>query len=1286
MKRFLLLLAFSPFVWSQTIAVTVNGSGSGYTGTSFTSALTSAPATARVCYKVDAYEATNPGFDALGLVGCSLVAPYTIPYNTFFVLPGPHQVVATAYDALGNTVAVSSPAALTNANLWPVNCSGSAPAFTVTPPGSWTGSVSIVAQETGACAADQLVYSFAVDGQSFYSTTITGGAAATAPLDTTRYFNASHIVSVTVIDKTNNVSYVGTPNYTANGANEWSRSVTFANSVVPSDVWNNVYDLRLAAGASFTLGCNVINTDLSAGTVVPCDYVVINSPSIATVNATTGVGTVANPLPVQGTSTQTLTMAETNSSCTDLAATSSVQYAVISTCRPFTVQDIGPPSLMIRITGGTGWTPQLAQICGVSGGVANLCAPGTNTNVNVATSTSSTGGHFSIGPTTSGWILAGGATTVAHFGTDNAIHTSYDPAHSIFVHCGFTSAGLIGAQAPLYTPGIGFDLSVSGVNCLETGLTANIMSTYTATGQATFVSQTNALIATWQASLAYRNFTKPIYTWGDGKNIIGAGADLFASTRTTVPGTPGSSWTTTSAVQYAFQAWASAVHVIGTSMCDECNSAWLGNPLAGPIQPSPTPLAQGSIGSLDVAAGVITLNGQANYGDPGGAYSITGATTAGLNTPNPNIYKNPCGSAGCKTSAVDGHYTAATDPNLIIQQYWNFWPTTTDSLHYDAFAVVREQILAAGAGRSFVSHPNATSTNCQALGNWNGNSTQSIRSVLNISDYTDLYSSHGNEQYLSGRIRLNSVINDQQGMGYTARNTFGCQNSSNPTVYITQGTTGQFGFGVNFPVTITSIANDIITFAAPHGITNIIPGLTRLYITGSSNPAYNVFFYIIAAPTPTTLRVVFARTDFTDTTASGGTLTFNPSTCTSNCALTLCNNGTVPGGNKANGPGASVQITPFGSDHVCYTGTASDVVNQHRGQTFTLSGVTGNASWNTRTFNYGIENLIHATDGNGSASNFIWYREVPTGSATGGSAFIIPDNTEVKGRYGSTQMTDYNEQMPFGMVVECAIVGCAGQRIYKLQLGFQDYMPTAQFASTPGGPAGGWLGQAVGGLVAVFGGTDVNQQLQATPHSENHRAVPMFKALSTGAQELNRWQAYLLGATFLPSPHLGSTMSCGARQATVGSILMCWNASDGPQTRTFNYTPYLQSGQKIIRSNATAHGIKPLVILSAGTASETITLASGEGMFVVFPANYSIELNQPSISVRLADIGSATKVVIRWSYDPYLIDAQTSDIFDCGTGLCQPTWDRGFGQIFYKLIYLKSDNSVLATSDVQIIQ
>ena len=180
-------------------------------------------------------------------------------------------------------------------------------------------------------------------------------------------------------------------------------------------------------------------------------------------------------------------------------------------------------------------------------------------------------------------------------------------------------------------------------------------------------------------------------------------------------------------------------------------------------------------------------------------------------------------------------------------------------------------------------------------------------------------------------------------------------------------------------------------------------------------------------PTATTVTVAYAATQTVCTGAcgssNGGTIHWQDGTTTALNFIT-----------------ADGQAQPMGkgSTQFEYTGSPTDAVNRHRCQTFTLTGVAGTAAtyFNSTTFIYDCENLIHATDGNGSQSTIGIIREIPVLSGTGGTADIIADNEMVRGRTPSDDGTNAGDSDPdfaFLSVVEAMIAGASGHRMYKVQ-------------------------------------------------------------------------------------------------------------------------------------------------------------------------------------------------------------------------------------------------------------
>src|SRR5579872_1857857 len=246
-------IEFLPVSLSIT-SPTASQSISGFTGFSFqvsTSGL-GASAINRVCQTVDAYPAPTDHSN------CALSPPWSLNWNTYGVLNGAHQVVATAYDAAGNVLATSAAVSFTVANAWP--CSWT-PGFTVTPSTSvtsnWSGSVTLTLAVTGASASDnkQLLTFIILFNKNATTKTAT---STNIGVDTTRWNNGPHVVAAREDDMaatctTYSDSYEG-------AIGEWSATVNFANDgiggdgpVVPMELRENAHEVFLAPAGTFTL-------------------------------------------------------------------------------------------------------------------------------------------------------------------------------------------------------------------------------------------------------------------------------------------------------------------------------------------------------------------------------------------------------------------------------------------------------------------------------------------------------------------------------------------------------------------------------------------------------------------------------------------------------------------------------------------------------------------------------------------------------------------------------------------------------------------------------------------------------------------------------------------------------------------------------------------------------------------------------------------------------------------------------------------------------------------------
>jgi hypothetical protein len=1276
---------------AQSITITAPAANqvvTGYTGFSFAVTLSGAPSVARVCFVVDAYSATNPGdvytwgtnLGGLAYSGCSTAAPYSLRWNSFWTLNGPRQVLATAFDALGNTVATSPAVAFTVANSWPCAWTPALSVSTGTALSSnWSGQVSLQGTVTGSGAADNLTFGFYIDGISQYiASNITAGTA-TGIVDTTQFPNGSHVVALVVNDTSGCTTY--SDGTYVGGAAEWSRTVTFANGAAAMEVRNDAHDIYMSTGGTHTITPSLINTDGSIASnlafyfYTPSATCSLSSSSGSSSTITAGSSAASCPIEVM----------TPTASATDGAPYSGILSFLASSTYTWKTSDVGR---MVVISGGTGCIAgsylvgavSLATNAGIMGNFTN------GQTTNYASSSGASGCHFTLGPTRTTWALISPSNILPHFGTDGAIHTSYDPVHSFFMNEAFNSIdgftdqpyNVTGCGVPF---GFGCDFQNGGFNTVEAGISNNDMSG--SAGQASFTSSQSSYLT--QLSQTVASCPKCVL-FGTGDNLDRDPQSLFYLTRGTP--SPLGTWSQTG-VNIIFSSLKSFSRTwVGVSWMDEINN-WGQNPLQGPIHPG-TGTIQNWLTSITASGGTCTA--LATTTTPGGqytmfgpAFTISGSSTANMNSTAGNGYTFTAVDSTHFTfpcpGVANGTYNSSTDPGLTVQALdagaWYSGVSGQDYIHYDGWASMVNQANSV-AGRTPVAGSQAAQTNITAVAEWEGNSNQSIstggNTVSNISDWADIYWSHGiSENYLAARSSTNSLATDSVQRstgpeeGYWLRSLYGTYNPSKPLTTITQGTSANYGFEAP-AVSVTSTSGNLFTFSSPHGLNTIYPGSTRMWCSGTSNSAYNTNFYIIDAPTPTTVHAALAQMDFS-AAVSGGTATFqNGDTLAISSAV------------------ANNAIVEYGLP-VVYAGGSDNNVNRHRGQTITFSG-TGNSTFNSRTFFYTPENFLLATDGNGTPNSTINIRELPTGSSTGGSCNVLPDNNFIKGRSGD--YADFNNAsaghsaspaMTTASIVEAAIVRAAGHRLYKFSDSMQGYVN--QVVGSPSNFPwihAGWTGLFSQSNIVIFNQNTVGSQLFSHPKYENGFSVPMWHLASVMSLLLSRLSPLLLQPA-LNSPDYGFTIDCGARSGPNGSLLLCANFSEGPETRTFSLAAY-KNGNPMTRYFV-HEGAVTVTSLSGTASSDTVTLLPEDTVFYTFPSGSSSFAIQPIISAQLADVPNASKIAVRYGYDQYLLDAGTGNVVDCGTGTCSIPIDRGAGTVYYRLIYLSSNSTVLATSDIQ---
>jgi hypothetical protein len=1253
MKRLLLILTvFLPVLSAQSVTIispTANQALTGYSGFSFQVTLTSAPTTARVCFTVDAYPA--PGLAS----SCALSAPWSLAWNTFWTLNGPHQVVAKAYDATGTVVATSAAVAFTVANTWPCPGAPSMRVTTGTPlTSNWSGSVSVGGTVSGAGAgSENFQWNWFVDGMPQGPNLIDTTATHSRSLDTTQFPDGPHVVGLVTQNRGSSCTSFSTGYEGA--ATEWTRTVNFSNGATVSELRNGAHEVFLAPAGTYTFTPTLLNANGTTVSSPKFDFQSQNT-AVATVGSSNGstsiVTAVANGV------AKVYVMAETvrGADLTTVGPASNGSFS--SSVHPFTYRNIGE-LLKITTTGGGSCTVGLYYINHVdSKGVANVNSPS-------PCSSSTSTAHFAVGPTRTTWVFVASSNILPHFGKDGSILTAYDSSKSLFINEMFGSTDGFGDQ-PYDTPdtngshlGIGADLNASGFNTLEMGVTNQDFSQ---SSQSAFQSGQTAYINSYLAMIA---------TWPKFR-LFGTADDMTTGQHYNSTRGPGVNFSPP-AVQYVFQSLKNAGRFVGVSWQDEINNPWGPNPLQGPIQFVNSPTTQSGLTSIVSNGSTCTVHWTAWSMGGSGKFIIHGATTAGFNNAVGTSYRYTNDNANqfhYSCSVTSGTYNSSTDPGLTIEPLFYEWGSGDYAMHYDGW----EKLMGwhdAVRGAPPVTGSNAAGTTLASTANWSGNGTQSIGLVTQMGNWADLYWSHSRENYIVGRVSSFALIDDTNEIeeGAWTRLRYGSFNPSLPITILTDGTSANYNFGSNDQVSISSITNEVITFSSPHDVPVVIPGVSRLWINGTGNSAYNTNFYINGILSPTQLSVSLAAEDFSGT-STGGTITFQDGSTKANSTVT-----------------ATTTIQPDG-DTITYGGSPDPNISRHRGQTFTLSGTSGGpaSTFNSRRFYMVGTNLMGDRDSNGSTVSFFFFRELPTGSSTGGTAAILTDNNFIRGRNPSQVIQDGNYSSPgfgFDTVIEAAILRAAGQRMYKIATTTQGYSDHAFTLRNGVLIKGGWLGPLSRGNVTQFRDNSFPQyQVFAHPHWETGYSVPMFHAINQATLLVSANQKYILQPA-MSSPDYGLSIDCGARSGANGAILMCLNATDSPETRTFDLSPYLQSGQQIARYSAGPLHIR-MTVLAAGTRSDTFTLNANETVFYVFPASFAGDITMPTLAPKVSDVTNATQFGIRFGYDRYTLDLSTSNVQLCSASPCQLLQNR-FGPIYYRIIYLDSTGKTLATTEVQTI-
>ena len=880
------------------------------------------------------------------------------------------------------------------------------------------------------------------------------------------------------------------------------------------------------------------------------------------------------------------------------------------------------------------------------------------------------------GRTRVAWVHVNTANQLPHFGKAGTSLTSYDPVNSFYMFSVFQNckyAPLLGASFtgqdalyPAYTS-YGKDFVDAGFNTTECGIWIAPTSADTESGwqakQNSFVNAVNNL-----------NNSFGLHWLAVDGGMTRTTQDVYIATR------EHSSWTTPS-VQYAFSSLAGKA--LAAVLTDETNAIWGGYPLVGQLTLSNSIFAgqnitcvSGGNCTVPIDSGVIQ-SGNSNFlivgatthsclnsnGATGSVYFATSLTSSSFKFTNP----------GCGTITI----SAASDPALSIEPFVAWWTTPalygescssscTDYIHYDAFSQYNTWFNA-GSSTLIRGWPVQSNYNATSVANWmsppnSGYSTMYYNilfgeyipqfvPVFNAVNVTSTFSGP-NFQYRDKYRSLTSAARLQPVVG---------QGASIATNY------GWEGYGV----AITSITRDLVTFAAPHGISNIIQLNTRLWINGSSDTGGGLYagknFYVRDCPTATTCHIVLDKVNFND----AGTTTNQLTTAT-------FAGGTVP----VYALTASSTDT-FGTNFVVNSENNSCTTHHtpdYRGQTVTFAGtnlVGGalNAGWTSNIFYY-WPRLANKGCSGSQADGGILAQVPPSGwASTGGTARIVLNQQYTRGVNYITPSDELGPRFPFVNEMDQMILGASGVRIYLSGLANGNL-------DNPNTRSG----------VLIFRDTsnqNVIGQWGLYPRFNFGPVQQIWQAHSTAAKLITR----LLKFEFqqrLPGPDLGQFFESTLRTGTYGNMLAIQSHADGTITRTIDLSGIVQSGQPTIKYCAGWRNITVSTI-AAGTTIVDANFTPDDCSFIAYvgAVNAAAEYTPTIFSANLADVSGAASIAVQYAYSPIfftptIMNLALPNAVNCGNGAaCSLPVDKSIGTVYYQIVYLNSSGGVLAKSAVQ---
>ncbi len=727
---------------------------------------------------------------------------------------------------------------------------------------------------------------------------------------------------------------------------------------------------------------------------------------------------------------------------------------------------------------------------------------------------------------------------------------------------------------------------------------------------------------------------------------------------------PGGTWASPAA-SYALQAWRNSGLAIG---------AWGLDEVAFPYGPTPTPQvtinSAGPFSQIVGSGGICTVSWTKSsvptqYNN---TFLIFGATTH-------SVLNSTIGGAFYTATAIGSDSftfpcsmndtaNASSDPALRIEPFAHEWQNSnTDYVPYTVFTKLSTQTAAVSPKIPFTNPPPGGAMPSDAYP-WMGDPT--------VSDFARPYLFCPGDPLVAARMSVYSVVGSC--FGPQLRQTWNNLQSNRLLMPLTTGFTNTYfpSSDVAVPVSGVSCTNDLCTFPVDHGVRNILPGVTRMILSGMSNSYYNADWIIDGAPTSTTLRI---SRRFPNTSSS--TCDTNAGGCSGLAVTMHFSDGSTYAWNTFGKIGIDSGTQAANYFNFGSPSPSCSILNK-RGLNFTLTATGGSlpSYLASDTFKYAAESPNCSNPG----GNAIW-REVPTGqSGTGATAVLIPDNNFLNGRTSAagTNPSRFGPRVVFSHEMEAAVAGASS---------IVNWPPGSNPAAynSDGTP---WNLQGCNSSNPVFRISECSGSRFAGGH-------PVWED-GTGA--LSTWNALVTAQILLSSPHvskclfqpraaapdLGFGIETTVRTGSNNNCLMALNQTDLDRSVTVDMTAF-QTGQPMLLFVSSWSGTQ-FTALSATTATNNVTVPAGGVALWIAPVTADPAM-QPTIAARLADVNGAAEIAVEYSCSNYAFTKQIEQlplIADAGTGSVTLPVDKGTcGTVTYRLRYLGSNGILLATSDTQ---